>query len=42
MNIIDEREMRIKKQQQQRQKKAGGTGATVKGWELNDFAVGLS
>ena len=31
-----------KQQQQQRQKKVAGTEATVKGWELNDFAVGLS
>ena len=31
-----------KKQKKQRQKRARDTDATVKGWELNDFAVRLS
>ena len=37
MKIIDE-----KKQTKQRQKRATGLKATVKGWELNDFVLHLS
>ena len=53
IQVIDERETQKKQQQakqtrckkknkKQRQKRARDTDATVKGWELNDFAVRLS
>ena len=53
IQIIDERETQKKttsktkqdakkKKKKQRQKWARDTEATVKGWELNDFAVRLS
>ena len=31
-----------KQQQKNKQKQKGGTEATVKGWELNDFVVHLA
>ena len=43
MKTIDERKMQKKQNKnKQRQKRARGTEAIVKGWELNDFAVYLS
>ena len=42
MKTIDERKMQKKQKNKQRQKRARGTEAIVKGWELNDFAVHLS
>ena len=39
MKIIDETETQKKPK---KQKRTRGTGAIVKGWELNDFAAHLS
>ena len=39
MKIIDEAETQKKKKERKEQE---GTGAIVKGWELNDFAAHLS
>ena len=40
MKTIDEREMQITaKEKQKRQKRAKGTEALAKGWELNDFVA---
>ena len=42
MKIINERETQTKKKTKKRQKRAMGTKAIVKEWELNDFVVCLS
>ena len=42
MKKIDEREIKKRRKNKQKQKEARGTEAVVKGWELNDFAVHLS
>ena len=42
MKTKDQREMQKTKEKNQRQKRARGTEAIVKGWELNDFVGHLS
>ena len=42
METINEREMQKTTKEKQRQKRAMGTEAIVKEWELNDFVVHLN